>query len=226
MAISVVSSTQNAGAAATSLSLSLPSGGTTGDLLIVIVSNNNTTCTDNNGAAALAKDKEHVAMAGGNTLTLFSRKTDGTESGTLNFTLAVSQRWAAVAFLVRDWDGTTVYDVASNSFTNQAAVSSTITCSGVTTGIDGALAIAVANIDGSANGTFSATASPAGWTDIQIVNTQQPVAVAYKVITTASATGNVAMACTLSAGNGAGLNIFSIKPLEGATVNSGFFNFF
>lgn len=207
----VVSSATNSGLSTTP-SVSMPERAHPGDLLVVLVSKNgDATSVDNNGATPMTEDGDYNGFTGGNGIAIYTRKLTGAEGSTLNFTLASSQRWATIAFLVRDWHGTTIYDVSPSNGVSTGTAPSVINCATATTNTNNALAIAVANIDGIANGSFDTPAAPSGWNDITRINAQQPMAAAYKLIKVAGSTGAVDLEVTMSAGNGAGLNIFSIR---------------
>lgn len=216
MGISVVSSEKNSGTT-TGKSVSLPSGGSVGDLLLVAITCNITGdpgISDNNGGTPLTKDATEQGLSGGNSVTFFSRKITGSEPSTLNFSGGGANRWAAIAFIVSGWDGTTVYDVSISGHTNYSATKTELTASGVNTNTDGSLAIAVATVDGASNGTFSDPCSPSGWTDVAVENGQQPLAISYKVIPSAGATGDCAVGCSLNTGFGSAVTVFAIKPSE------------
>lgn len=190
-----------------------------GDLLMVIVSNNNANCADNNGAQATTEDGDYTGFSGGNAMAVYSRVVTGEEPSTLNYTLASSQRWAIIAFIVRNWNGTTIYDVSPSGGVSSGGTPSHIDCASATIGVNNALAIAVANIDGNANGSFNNPSSPSGWNDVKIENGQQPVVVGFKRVQ-AGATGVVSMTCTTTGGAGAGLNVFSIRPMSGTITST------
>lgn len=218
--ISVVDSKSNDGNSQTP-SVLLPSA-SVGDLLLVYISFNyasgDPAINDNNGGTPLTKDKVVHTMGGGNSVTCFSRKITGSEPSTLNFvTASAAQRWDVLAAVISGWDGTTVYDVNINSFDNFSAPKSSLTCASVNTNIGGALALAIATIDGASNGTFNTPFSPSGWTDLIKDNNQQPLAISYKVIPSIGATGTCDIGCNLTGGFASALNIFSIKPLVSST---------
>lgn len=213
------SSSSNSGSSATP-SVSMPSNAIVGDLLIVVVSENgDATSSDNNGSEALAKDAEQTGLGGGNGITIYSKYVDGSEPSTLNFTLTSSQRWAIVSFLVKNVNQSTKYDVAPVSTGNHSEYNTSTYCPSINTTVNNTIAIAVANIDGSR--TFNTY--PSGYTEIATVQTQQPVSIYYKPVSTPSSTGNATFTKTGAANDSIGMVQFSIKP---STIKSPFPTFF
>lgn len=206
MTIQVISSTSSSGNSSAP-SVAMPADWQAGDLLVVAMSKNaDRIATDNNGANPMAKDIEVVGLSGGNGFSIHSRILTASERSTWDFTFAAGgERWTLVAFVVRNWSKRPqIYD----SITAVAAGGSV--CPAATITENGCLAVAVANQDGSGD-TFN-TPLASGWTDIKIVNAQQAIAVAYKVVNKGS-TGTVSMNITGSVSGHAALTVFAIKPL-------------
>lgn len=204
MAIALVSSTTNSGFSS-SPSVALPGGGSPGDLLIVFLSENTEVdSSDNNGATPMTKDVQTPNLSGGNSMAIYSRIISGGEGGTLSFTLATSQRWGLIAAIFSGWHGTTKYDTNPSG----AAIGGS-SCPGVTIKTPGSMAIAVVDMDGSAD-TFNSPLS-SGWTDIGIVSTQQAIAAACKIVS-AGSTGSIKISITGSSSSHYALPIFAIRP--------------
>lgn len=191
-------------------SVTKPTGLSNGDLVIVVINHNSDTVntSDNNGSAPFTNGGEfdYQPGAGGGSVAVFYRVIDGTEGSSLNFTLGSSQRWAIVAFAVSGEDTSMPLDtsIADGNDENSSAP----TCPGVNTNTDGAMAIAVACIDGTG---ASFTGGPATFTEVGTVNAQQPLSVFYKIISPAGATGNQDFSTSVSINNGT-LTIFAVKP--------------
>lgn len=201
--------TTNSGSSAAP-SVSLPTSGVTGDLLFVLISHNDGTLTtaDNNGLTPLAEDFDSGNDAGGMGVSIYSRVMTETEPSTLNFTMSGSNRWAITSFIIGEWDGTTKYDVAIDTFDYQLSTT-TPSCAEITTITNGAWAIAFLGID---SGTNTITGGPGGsWVEIATVNTQQPLAVYYLEKATAGATGSAGFTVSAST-NCLGMRQFAIKP--------------
>jgi hypothetical protein len=212
--IKIVSSTTNSGSNTTPI-VNMPSGAQSGDLLIILISKNgDVDTTDNNGSTPTVEDADVNGFPGGNGIARYSRILTSSEPSSFTFTLPSSQRWDAIAFIVRNWDGTTKFDLNPN--TGQG----TATSKGGTTNYAGSLVVACAALDGppANNGTFSNPASPAGWRDIAISNSQQPLAAIYKIVSLKGVVDDVTLNNAGTAGKGS-LDMFAIKS---KTINSPF----
>ena len=211
MAIALVNTNTNSGSSSAP-SVTLPAG-SVGDALIVVINHNDGTLTnsDNNGATPLAKDLEFGTInpdAGGGGQTIFSRILTGSEPSTLNFTQTGSNRWAITAFILSGVDST-IYDVAPPSASTKALPGTTVNSASVTTLTDGAWAIACAIID-DATGAWDSGAS-GSYTQLSIVNAQEPQKIMYQAVATAGASGACTFTPTFST-NIAALGQFAIKP--------------
>lgn len=192
MAVSFRTSTQNSSSTGTAISVSAPSGTTTGDLVKVVVqANGQTTIVDNNGATPFTEqvDDYKPNTAEGHTVSIFSRVIQAGDPATYNFTSGASGRWGVVALCATD-SVTPVDDVApstTNATNRDSYPDGNATTASINTGVDNAIHIIAACWDTSAIGTIT---PPSGYTLLADANGGgEPVHVSYKVIPTAGATG-------------------------------------
>lgn len=213
-AITLVNSTK-AGGNSSSPSVAKPTGGSIGDCLLVFVNHNSGTVTvaDNNGSAPMTEDLDHQnGDSGAGGFAVYSRVITGDEGTSLAFTLSSSQRWGAIA-LIASGSNCGTYDVtpAWHSYGSQPT---TIAVGGSTIGVDNAMALVLAGIDGSPDGSF--TGVPSGYTEIQTVTNQQPTSAAYKIVNS-GATGDLTFSKSSGGGNNAyALKVFSLSPAVAA----------
>ena len=211
--IALVNSTNNDGAS-TDMTVALPSGGSVGDFLVVFMTKNyagTPTITDNNGSTPLIYDGGTLNMSGGNSVLVFSRFITGSEPSTLHFTANSSDRQVLIAAIFSGVHADK-FDVAISTYTNFLGAYGSITCAGVNTVNNDALAIAIATIDGAGNGTFDNPPFAGGWSVLNYDNVQQPLAVGYKQMPTAGATGDVTVDVTQTSGNSGALTVIALKP--------------
>lgn len=213
-ATSVRDSTINTAASGTSISVSAPAGTTAGDLVIVtVVSNGVRTVTDNNGATPFDKDEECSESNQGVTGSLFSRRIQGGDPSTYNFTLSGSDRWSIVAVTFQDPDPSTIYDVVAVCTPSDNGQTSR-TVPSITTQTDNAIHVVWLGLDG--GGSFTITDTPGGYDVQENGGSNQNQAFATKVITPAGATGDQTF--TVSTENGTVALAFAIKDFTPAAA--------
>lgn len=186
MATTVRASSRNQAASGTAVSVSAPTGTATGDVVICIVCCNGvTTIVDNNGSTSFTEDLNDESEAtAGITLSIFSRRIVGGDPSTYNFTIGASGRWTCVAIAFQNPDGSTIYDVTPAVGDKTAAVAFGVAPT-ITTSTDNSLHVCLVGVDGDTN---VVTGTPAGYT-VEQNGGNETIAVAYKVITPAGATG-------------------------------------
>lgn len=203
--------------AGTALSVSAPSGTTTGDLVIVLVyCNSLNAISDNNGSTPFTEDlTDFQETNNGSVSSIFSRRTQSGDPTTYNFTVP-NERGTAIAICFSDPDPTTIYDVAPTS-TNSSAFSFTgsPTSDSITTATNGAFHIVACGMDGA--GAADITAVPTDYTQLQNHDgsTGMSFATAYRVIAAAGATGSKSW--TVSGSNGAITHSFAVYPKSSST---------
>lgn len=93
------------------ISVSKPSGASSGEVACVVIYANGAanTITDNNGSRPFTADSVVDEYAGGGitaSLSVLYRTLDGGEGSTFDFTLGTSDRWTAVAFIISNPNST------------------------------------------------------------------------------------------------------------------------
>lgn len=179
-----VRASSSAGGTSTAPSVGAPAGTATGDLaLLIIHSNGAVTIVDNNGSTAFTEDVNDFQNGANQTISLFSRRIQGGDPSTYAATLGSSQNWTAVAIALQNPNTSTIYDVVSS---NNSGVSASPTANSINTTSANALHFVVVGMDG---GATTITGTPAGYTVEKNTTGGRNVAVCYKVIASASATG-------------------------------------
>lgn len=221
MAVSVVASSNNGAASGTALSVSAPTGTTTGDLVVCCVHVNSQTNTiaDNNGSTPFTENVNDYKPndAGGHTFSIFSRVIQASDPTTYNFTAGSSQRWSVVAATFRGFDTGTNFEITPSTtyFNNENNFDdSTVDAPTVTTSVSGSIHVAGANMDTGATITITL---PTDYTDLSSRSTNQTTALCYRVITPAGTTG--AKSFTLSGDTGARMGFsFVVKNTASTSV--------
>ena len=192
MATSVRASSQNSATTGTALSVSAPTGTTTGDLVIVAAhANTQTTIVDNNGGTAFTEDINDYKpnILSGHVVSLFSRVIQAGDPTTYNFTSGASGRWSLIAVTFQNphadkWDVSPSTTNAQNL--DSPPGSSGATAPTITTLTNNAIHCALAFIDASVD---DFTGWPSGYTVHQSVDNNQGQTFTTKVIASPSATG-------------------------------------
>lgn len=188
--IAVRASSSNSANSGSAISVSAPTGVQIGDVVIVVVhGNTDTTIVDNNGSTPFTEDLNdyHPNSSSGHTVSIFSRRIQSGDPSTYNFTLGSSGRWAAIAVAMSDVNTSSIYDVSIFTENVDASDSGSLDIDSITTLTDKALHFVGLAWDTGATGTITL---PSGYTDVSSIATNQPVALCYKQITPAGATGN------------------------------------
>ncbi len=190
MPVSVRSSAKAASASANSITVNEPAGTLVGEWIIVVVTSNTVvTLSDGNGSTPFVKTTQHQEATQGSTVAIFRRKKEAGDPSTLTFNSTATERISAISIAFQDGlTGSEPYDITPSEATADDELS-TSTHAGVdiTTIIDLSLHIAVGMLDSGAS-TFNLF--PAGYTEIEVEDgTGQGLAVYFKVITPAGATG-------------------------------------
>lgn len=218
MATSVRASAVNTAATGTAASVSAPAGTTTGDLVIVVVHyNNSTTIVDNNGSTPFTEDlNDYQETTTGLTISVFSRRIQGGDPTTYNFTGGSNTRWTVVAVTFQNPHASTIYDVAPTSGnSNQSGVAvATLTSLSINTLTNAAIHCVVCCPDNPA----TAIVKPAGYTEEQNNATNQAVDFSDKVITSAGATG--AQTWTWTSNAGVATLSFAIMDITATSVSA------
>ena len=184
--------TQNSSSTGTAISVSAPTGTTTGDLVKVIVqANGQTTIVDNNGSTPFTEqvDDYKPNTTEGHTVSIFSRVIQGGDPSTYNFTSGASGRWGVVAICIT---GTTtpVDDVApstTNATNRDSFPDGNSTSASISTNTVGAAHIVVHCWDTGAIGTIG---TPSGYTLLANANGGgEPIHASYKILTSVGSTG-------------------------------------
>lgn len=215
MATTVRASSSNSATTGTAVSVTAPTGTTTGDVVIVTVHcNGQTTIVDNNGATAFTEDLNDYKpnTTAGQTLSVFSRRIVGGDPSTYNFTIGATGRWNVIAVALQNPDPSTIYDVTPTGGNNRdTTLAATVSAASITTTTANAIHFCVGCIDTNA---LTMSGTPAGYTVEKNVSPNQTTAVVYKVIAAAGATG--AQTFTASGNEAMMAAKFAIK--DGATT--------
>jgi len=182
----VRSSSTNTAASGTALSITAPSGTTTGDLVFVVISSNGLiTHTDNNGSTPFTEDLNDFQGSASGTFSVWHRRIIAGDPSTYNFTIGATTRWTIHAITLQNPNASSIFDgsIATNS--DGSATLTSGTAPTITTGTNNSIHFAVLTDDGSLN---TITSTPAGYTCPQNSG-NQGMALCYKVIATAGATG-------------------------------------
>lgn len=219
MALAVRSASQNSSTTGTALSVSAPSGATTGDFVVCIVqANGQTTIADNNGSTPFTEAPNFSDYkpntSNGHTMSVFYRTIADGDPSTYNFTSGASGRWAVVAIC---YSGTgIVFDVAPNT-TNAANAdgndSGTINVPSITVAAN-TIHTVFCGWDTSAIGTIT---TPSGYTLAANANGGgEPTHVSYRAFSSGASTGLVP--CVNSEYGARIVGSFSIKETSAATA--------
>lgn len=219
MAVTFRTATSNSSTTGTAISVSAPTGTTTGDFVKVFVhANGDTTIVDNNGSTPFTEQVNdyHPNPSNGHTMSVFSRVIQAGDPSTYNFTSGASGRWGIIAICATD-SVTPVDDVAPSTTyasNRDSSGDGTIVTTSITTGVDNAIHIVVGGWDTGAIGSIT---TPAGYTLLANANGGgEPTHASYKVIATAGATGTTSIVNTEF---GAYISFsFSIKAGAGAST--------
>lgn len=189
----------NSSATGTAVSVTAPTGTTTGDAVICIVHvNTDTTIADNNGSTPFTEDINDYKPNPGNghTQSIFSRIIQAGDPTTYNFTSGASGRWGIVAMTFSDPDPS-IYDVApttANASNVDDPGSGTGVTDSITTNTANAFHIVSCGWDTSAIGTIT---TPSGYTLIGNANGGgEPLHASYKLIASQGATGTTSIVNT------------------------------
>lgn len=225
MALAHVNSATNGAASGTAITCTAPAGIAAGDILVAVFNNNNAiTVTDNNGATpftqALARRSYNTDSAG---YTIWYRVAGGSEPATYAFTGSGSDRWTIIISAYRGGNTSTIWDVAPSATTEGLDSASPYATNSLTTGIDGAMIIALAFGD-TATGTFDGTPADS-FTSRQNNSGEELIALADKLFGAAGTQASVSWNSPAGIGTVA-TQIFSIAPATAATNTGNFFLFF
>jgi hypothetical protein len=216
-ALILVGSGGNSAASGTAVSVTHGLTISSGDLVLAIVHANgvSTGVTDNNGGYAFTEEVE----SGGTSFTraVYWRIAGSSEPASYAWTLATSQRWAAIVFVFSPQSGTSIaadpFDVAPLTVTDSGGVDiGTATAPGISAGVSSAMIIAVGYVD-SSNVTFSSFPGD-GFSEVGTVNANQPVSVYAKTVTGTPPIVQGDVTWTLSGTTLTGGEQFSLKPGE------------
>lgn len=200
MATTLRASSSNSSTTGTAITVTAPTGTTTGDLVIISVhGNNQTTIADNNGATPFTEDINDYKpnTSGGHTVSIFHRVIVGGDPTTYAFTLGTSGRWSIVARTYQNphadiWDVAPSTTNAANADNSSAA---TIDAPSFNTTTANAVHVAFGYFDDGAAGEPSIEA---GYGNTEGDN-DEPQISGDKVIASAGATGAVTFTGTTSA---------------------------
>lgn len=185
-ATTVRSSSANTGASGTAVSITAPTGTTTGDLEVCIVSSNGTvTHVDNNGGTPFSENLPDFQGSGSGTLSVWTRRIVGGDPGTYNWTLGADNRWTVECVTFQSPNVSGVFDGSISTNADGAGTLTTGTANGMNTSQPNSFHVVVLTTDGPSN---TITATPAGYT-CQQNGGDQTTAVCTKVIASPSATG-------------------------------------
>jgi hypothetical protein len=209
MATTVRSSSQNSASTGTAVSVSAPTGTAAGDLVVVVVhGNGQITIADNNGATSFTKASITGDDASGNykpnptsgqTAAIFTRRIQGGDPSTYNFTLSAIGRWGVVAVCFQNPHASTIFDVApagGNNADEPPGTHLSGTAASITTVAANAIDCAILCVDGGSAQTFT---PPSGYAVEQTVaGTTQPIVFCDKVIASPTSTGTRSFSWTTS----------------------------
>jgi len=199
-ATAVRASSSNSASTGTAISVTAPTGTTTGDLVVISVhGNGQTTIVDNNGATPFTADISNYApnTTNGHTVSIYSRRIIGGDPATYNFTLGTTNRWSIDAVTFSDPDTVTIYDVTpstGNAANRDDSSASTINAPTITTTTSDAIHVVCGYSD---DGSGGAMTPPSGYTG-QGAPVNEPQTVSTKTIASASATGAQTVTATTS----------------------------
>lgn len=211
MAVSHVASATNGAGSGTAITCAAPAGIVAGDIVVAMFNNNESvTITDNNGATpftqTLARRAYNTNSAG---YTIWVRVAGASEPATYAFTGSGSDRWSIIVAAFRGGHQVDIWDVAPTAATEKIDSTNLRTSQALTTLKDGAMIIALANMD-SATQTF--TGIPAdGFTDMQNNSGEELIQASYKAMPVAGLQAAVGWTSSVD-GTEAAIQIFSIKP--------------
>ncbi len=219
----IAAQTTSAGTS-TNATCAIPSGAQNGDVVLVFVANDGSTITGDNDASGFSfggPSGGQMVFARSSSLpdaniAVFSLQVTTGQTGTITISYGASYSgWAMICLLIR---GASDVDVANIVGTNAETVSATsITVPSVTTTRPDCLAFYVAATDGTDMDPFTV---PGGWT--LVAEVEQPgsptiyttLAVGYKEMPTAGATGVITISSTVPLSDGWMARQFAIdQPL-------------
>lgn len=241
MATTLRASSSNSASSGTAVSVTAPTGTTTGDVVVISLhGNNQTTFVDNNpGTAFTATSVSDYKpnTGGGHTVSIYTRTIAPGDPTTYNFTMGTTGRWSIIADTWRDVNAT-FFDVApstSNALGTDNSSASTINAPTITTLSANAIHVVHGYFD---DGSAGNPSGPATYTSAGVDN-DQPQGAFYKVIVAAGATGAQTVTGTTSAprialsyaiknnaGSGSviksinGVAIASVKSVNGVAIAS------
>lgn len=205
----VRSSSINASATGTALSVSAPTGTAIGDLVCVIINCNTTgaaAVSDNNGATPFTNQVDYPYDAAGGNISMWSRVIQSGDPTTYNFTQGSNGRWTVIAVAIQDPHATPFDGTPATRGDSQGPATTASTA-------DGVMATAQANTivfhcmgnDGPSN---TITSTPGGFTVAQNGG-NQAVAVVHAV--QAVAGGVVGQSFTWTNSNVWGSIVFGVR---------------
>lgn len=185
-------SSKNDSTTGTAISVSAPTGTTTGDFVVVIVhGNGQTTIVDNNGGTPFTEDINDYQPnpTNGHTISIFSRTIQGGDPSTYNFTLGASGRWAVIAIC---FNGEHAYDVSpsTTNFANEdSAADGTHTAPSFDLVSHPTIVITFCGWDTGSTGTIT---TPTNYTLLENANSGgEPLHASYRAFSTPTATGAI-----------------------------------
>lgn len=185
-------SASNSASTGTAVSVSAPTGTTTGDTVVVTLhGNGQTTFVDNNGATpftASSVSDYKPNTSGGHTVSIYYRTIQAGDPATYNFTMGATGRWSIIADTYKSPNTTSFFDVApstSNAANVDDSAATTINAPTITTLTGKAIHVVHGYFD---DGSAGNPSGPSGYYAAGADNDEPQVAV-LKHITTASATG-------------------------------------
>lgn len=208
---SVRATASNSAGSGTAVTVTRPTGTTTGDVVVIFChGNGQTTFTDNNGATPFTKDptvgdyKPNTSY--GHTVSVFYRRIQSGDPSSYAFTMGATGRWSIICYTIQDPDPTTILD-ATPTLSNVESDGNSYAAPSITTVTAGAIHLPMACLD---DGATTVTGFPATYTNTVSEN-DQPMGVAAKVIAAAGATGTQTFTFSASSAR-IGISV-AIRPL-------------
>ena len=210
-------SNDSAGAEVTSIPVDKPTGGQNGDFLVVIVVNDEVNINTDRFDASGDPSGWTFHTSGGEFASdthwgSYYREIDGTEgAGPYTFTANSTDNMTIICMLVRGVNSSNPFGSLGSEYNSEASASHTIT--GITTGNDNSLAMAILVFDGSDGAPFSVSGT--GWSKYTDVDNtandgdETEILIATKDMPSAGATGDVTVTPATS-DNASGI-IFEIR---------------
>lgn len=182
----VRSSSANTGASGTAVSITAPTGTTTGDMALCIISTNGViTHVDNNGGTPFSENLPDYQDSGSGTLTIWTRRIMAGDPGTYNWTIGASNRWTVHCITFQNPNVSGFYDGSISTNADGTSTLTTGTANGISTTQANSIHVVTLTTDGPSN---TITGTPAGYTCHQNGG-NQALATCTKVITTIGSTG-------------------------------------